>query len=83
MCTSYLGVNTVEVPVRDNKSLPYFYIKASEERPSAFLDGQKTSSPDFYPSSEDAVKTFDSPTTSERIPEHLSRKCTFVTLMGD
>ena len=67
MGTSYFGVNTVERPIRDNKSLPYFDVKASEERPSVFLDGQETSDSD--PSSKDAGKTFDSPTTSERIPD--------------
>ena len=65
------GDNTAERPVRDNKSLSYFYIKPSEESSATFLDGQKTSSFGSDPSSKDVGKIFDSPTTSERIPDSV------------
>jgi hypothetical protein len=39
---SYCGVNTVERPKKDNKSLLYYNIKPPEKLPLVFLDAQES-----------------------------------------
>jgi hypothetical protein len=68
-------VNIFGEPARNNKSLLVFDITPSEELPLVFLDGQETSDSDS--SSEDAGKTFDSPTTSKQIPDTVPYQVEF------
>jgi hypothetical protein len=66
--TSYCGVNTVERPKKDNKSLLYYTVKPPEELPLVFLDAQDSEPSDSESSSEDSRKTLNTPTASEQIP---------------
>ena len=65
---SYCGVNTVERPKKDNKSLLYYTVKPPEELPLVFLDAQESEFSDSDSSSKDARKTLNTPTASEQIP---------------